>query len=298
MGYRERILSYAPPWFQGPNLTTLLQAIGSEWDARAEQVLRGRMQAIPYAGGDGSAQRVGAARLADGRLIECEPFVLPVHATDRGIPLYPTEGLLSQRIRLSQWRQLHQQRGTHRGELLHVRPYFADTVARGFTYPVMRIVHQSGSGHAVWHTMSSAGVYSVYRPASPNFNYDGRTSLWSRWWAFVEMQGTGFTPPYTYGDGDTYGDGILYGEGGTLPFTAARQADVVSMFADWKSAHSWLGGVVLVWGGSIDITAAPVQDATGWWSLPNGKWGNVVDPVTHIGTRPPSFEWILDTPAP
>lgn len=300
MGYRERILSYAPAWFQGPNMTTLLQAIGSEADARAEQVLRGRMAGIPYAGGDSSAQRVGASRLADGRLIECDPGVIPIHASDRGIRVYPTEPVLSQRVRVASWWWLHKRRGTHWGEIENVRPFFAGQVARGFAYPTIRICFQDNAATpcSSWYSVLPDGTRSLKKISPSNFDFDGRPTRRSRWWAFLEMQGTGFTSPYTYGDGDTYGDGIRYGEGSITPFTADMQADVVDAFDSWRAAASWLAGVVLVWNGTIDVTAAPVQDASGWWSLPNGKWGDVVDPATHLLTRPPYFEWIYDNPAP
>lgn len=280
MSYARDILSYAPSYMRGANMRILLGGIGEQLDANAETILGGRLQANPYAGG---------AKLADGRLIQCDAFVLPIHAEQRGLRLYSTEGELSQRIRLSQYLELHSQRGTHRGELNHVRPYFASLAA----FPTMWIVHQTGSGISIWHKMDPDGVYSVIRPATPNFNFDGQTTKRSRWWAFLEMEGTGVEAPNTYGDGHTYGDGSIYGVG----LSSRAQADVIAMFQDWKGAHSWLAGVILVWAGAIDPTAAPVQNASGWWSLPNGKWGNIVDPSTGLGTRPPGFQWIYDHPA-
>jgi len=53
-------------------------------------------------------------------------------------------------------------------------------------------------------------------------------------------------------------------------------------------------------GGAPFPTAAgtPTQDASGWWSLPNGAntWAGYVDPATGLGTRPPNFQWIYDNP--
>lgn len=283
---------YAPDWFRARYLSTFFESLGALLDTQAQRVLDGRLAAIPYAGPD-----PGAPRLASGQRIECQPDALPYHSADRLIPLYPTEPVLSQRVRLSRWRQLHAQRGTHRGEMNHVQPYFLPAV----TLPVLRIVHQAAPGApAIWHQLDGSGIYSLYSNGSGNFDYDGR-SLWSRWTAFVEMQGNAtYTPPHTYDDGHRYDDGSIYDQGTPVPLTAAAQADIATMFADWKGAHSWLGAVVLNWGTPVDPTATPTQDATGWWSLPNGAntWAATVDPTTGLGTRPPYMLWIYDNPVP
>lgn len=289
-----------PSYMRGPYLQTLAGAVGLELDNRSEQVLRARLAAIPYAGGP-TPSREGAARLADGRLIECEEFVLPLHSEQRGIKLYATEPTLSKRIRLANWWQLHQQRGTHWGEIAHVRPYFSTAAA----YPTISIVFQDNAGTpaAWWYQVDPSGNRTLRRTSPSNFDFDGNNTKRTRWWAFLNMSGTGYSPPQTYDSGGTYDvSGWQYDQG---TFTAAMQADVASMFSDWQSAHSWLAGVIAVWpqvGGAAFPTAAttPTQDAAGWWSLPNGAntWGSLVDPTTGLTTRPPNFLWILDNPAP
>ncbi len=290
--FREQWPDLLPPYMQGPNLRTLWGAFGAHADGCAATVMFSRLQALPFAGG-ANATREGAARLANGQFMECEPFVLPIHAEQRGIRLYDTEVTLSRRIRLASYLLLHAQRGTHRGEMLHVRPYFSTAAA----YPGIDIVHQTGSGVAVWHRMSAAGVYSVYRPTTPNFNYDDRPDKRSRFWVFFRMYGTGIAPPNVYGDGHTYGDGETFGENG---LTTSQHRDLAAMIADWKGAHSWLAGVALVWDNtSVDPTGTPTQDGDGWWSLPNGAgtWRSTVDPMTGLNTRPPNVQWIYDNDA-
>jgi len=283
----------ADPHMQGPRVKTLLGAIGAQLDATAEQIMQARLQAVAFAGGPNAA-RTGAARLSDGRLIECDPIMLPLHGQQRGIRVYPTEPVLSRRVRISRWWQLHQRRGTHRGEMEHAQPYFLSLAT---TLPTIRIVHQPGDGaSAYWHTLDPNGVYSLTRVAPSNFNYDGQTSKWARWFVFLDMTGTGIAGPPLYNaiGGHRYGDGTLYGVGG-LP--AGAFADIVSMFRDWKSARSWLAAVVLVWPpATLDPNGTPTQDADGRWSLPNGKWGRLVDPATGKGTRPIGYQWIYDNP--
>lgn len=290
--FRHDVPALAPPHLQGPNMDTMLGAIGTQLDANAEQVMWSRLQAIPFAGG-ANVTRELAARLADGRLLECEDFVLPILAEQRGIPLYDTESELSKRIRVSQWLELRRRKGTQLGELQHVRPYFSGAPFAG--YPVLEMVHQSGNGHAIWHRLDAAGVYSLHRAS--NFDYDGQTAKWSRVWAFVHMTGTGIAGPPLYGDGHLYGDGTLYGSVG---LSVEQHRDIVKLFQDWTAAHEWLAGVALVWtAGAVDRTSTPTQDGDGRWSLPNGAntWSVLADPATGKATRPTGVQWIFDNPA-
>lgn len=291
MGYREDLPTYAPPWMTGPYGRTLLESVGAELDNRAEQVMWARLQSNPFAGDAVTPTRSNAARLADGRLIECEEFVLPIHARQRGLPVYPTMPTLGTRVQLSQWWQRHARRGVHLGEMQYAQTYF---IGLSPALPQITIVHQDGAGaSATWHRLSPAGAYSIHRQTPSNFDYDGQTSKWARWWAFIEMAGTGFTGPNKYDDGHTYDDGAVYDAG---DFAYARQVDLAQMFQDWHSAGSYLAGVILVWSGTLDPTATPTQDPTGWWNLPNGAntWAALVDPTTGLGTRPPNMQWIFD----
>jgi hypothetical protein len=298
-----------PAYMRGPRMTTLLGAVGAQLDALQEQVLVGRLQANPYAGGP-TLDRSGAARLADGRLIECEEFVLPIHAQQRGIRLFPTESTLSKRIRVSSHLLLKQQRGTHLGEIRYTRPYFAPDSTAAFAplaYPHFAVAFQTNEAtpRSVWIEMDSAGN-CFHRVSSPsNFDIDGRPSLRTRYGVFVDMSATGYSAPWTYDSGHTYDSGGMYDVGDAPAFTGAQMADVAAMLADWKSAHSWLQWVIFWWpmtGGAPFPTwnATPTQDATGWWSLPNGAntWSGLVDPATGLGTRPPNMVWIFDNPAP
>jgi hypothetical protein len=271
------ILRRAPKFLRGPNLGRFLESYAATLDGSVQQLRTGLTFSNPAI---------------------CPREALPDISFDRSIKIYDTQPEEAQRDILSHWLQLHRGRGSHYGEIDHVRRYFITASA----YPTIRIVHQSGGGSpvATWHTVDPLGIYTVHVASPSNFNYDDRPSLWSRWWAFVEMAGTGYTAPITYGSGHTYGDGSLYGQGGTNPFTSAMKADIVSMFQDWKAAHSWLAGVILVWPPAVlDITATPTQDADGRWSLPNGAntWAGIVDPTTGKATRPYGYQWIYDNPA-
>lgn len=295
--------AYRPPWFQGPNVNIFYESVGALHDLIAQRVLDGRLAANPWAGpGVGIEEPVTAT----GQRIECQPDALPWISRDRGIPLYTTEGLLSQRQRLAAFRQLRAARSTHWGEMEHVRPYFSDAVALGYAYPRFTIVFQDGltpTPGALWYSMAPDGSRTITRTAPSNMDYDGLIKR-TRWWVFIDMTGTGYTPPALWGGGWTWGDGTLWGSAGTRPFTAQAGFDIAQMFVNWHAAHSWLNGVIVVWpgvGGAAfpSATTTPTQDASGWWSLPNGPntWASIVLPDGRA-SRPPNFQWLLDNPAP
>lgn len=292
---------YAPPWLlDGPNIGTFYEAQGSLLDSLSQRVLDGRLAAIPWAGpGIGVEEPLTST----GQRIEAQPDALPFHSLDRGIKIYASMGLLAQRQNIAKFRQLHAQRGTHWGEILHVRAYFADAVAAGYAYPRITIVFQDNEGTpvAIWYSIAPDGTRTLLRVSPSNFNYDGRNSDRTRWWAFLDMTGTGYTLPALWGS-FSWGDGTLWGQGGLRPFTAQAQQDIAAMFNDWHSAHSWLAGVVAVWpgvGGAAFPSAAgtPTQDASGWWSLPNGAgtWQDIVLPAPDgRASRPPNFQWVYE----
>jgi|SRR6185312_3254598 len=292
--FRLDVPALADSHMRGPNTQVLLGSVGAQFDATAEQVMQARLAANPFAGG-ANPTREGAARLADGRLIECEPIVLPVHAAMRGIRLYNTESPLSKRIRLSQHLWLKKMRGTPWGEIEHVRPYFSECPA----YPTIAIVFQDDDAPpgAMWYQVDPAGARTLKYIAPSNFNYDDQPMLCSRWWAFVDMTGTGYAAPNVYDSGGQYDtSGWIY----DAPSLQAQQ-DIASMFLDWSAAHSWLTGVALWWpmtGGAPfpSATGTPTQDATGWWPLPHGAgtWGSLVGPDGR-STRPPNLVWIYES---
>ncbi|HSM94037.1 MAG TPA: hypothetical protein VLT47_14225 [Anaeromyxobacteraceae bacterium] len=295
MGYFHDILTGRRPWrvpgttipiipprFLGENASKLLGAVGTVFDARAAQIRDGRAAAIPYAGWPGSPER---ACWADGTPIECEPNALPIHSTDRGIKLYATEPLLSQRIRLANWRQLHAQRGTAFGEIEHVRPYFADFAAAGGAYPTIRIVFQDNAGTpgATWHTIDPAGVRSVHTQRPSNWIWDAHPELRTRWWAIIHLP-----PGWTTYSATLWDSGALWDSGFLWDgIPAAVLADLWSMFYDWKGAHSWFGGLI--------VTALQPTD-----DLPEFPGTHPFDPASsnttnaNGSTNLPTFNWWTD----
>lgn len=285
--FQRNVIRWLPSYMRGTWSRTFWESVGAHLDEHAQRAFDGQRSAIPYAGG---------AETIDGIPLECNADALPWHARDRGITLYPTEPEVSKRVRLSQFRQLKKRKGSPFGVIENVRPYFLG-IGTGII-PRMRIVHQIGDGSACdWYTVNSDNTREVLRVTPTNFDFDGRAERWSRWAAFIYMNGTGIAGPPLYGDGHLYGDGTLYGVGG---LSAAAQADLANMITSWGAAHAVCIMVALVWGASaVDPSTTPTQDADGRWSLPNGAntWSVLADPSTGLATRPHDVQWIYDNPS-
>jgi hypothetical protein len=217
--------------------------------------------------------------------LRCHVSALPILSRDRTMPFYPGDSVASRRYRLTQWKQLARQWGTHPGELNNAQPYFLP--AR----PLMRIVHQDGLGaSATWHTLDQNGIYTRYKRTPSNWNWDATPSKWSRFWVIAYAPAEFLTLPH-YGDGSRYGDGTRYA-GARDSVTAS---DLVGMIRGRKAAHSRLSGYIIATDpASFDPTASSVDSGLGWTTLPVGNWGQPID-ANGTRTRLPSAVWIYDT---
>jgi hypothetical protein len=269
VGTFQQFIATVAPWFlRNKNVGRFLEAFALTLDSAGDSLAQGLHLSQP---------------------LRCDSSALPILAGDRTLDIYPTEPDSSKRYRLSQWWQLHRQFGTHQGELRNAQPLFLPD-----PLPIMRIVHQDGTGRrATWHTLAGDGTYSIYKKSSPsNWNWDGQTSEWSRYWVIIYTNGLTETAPDVYDAGNTWDDGTLW-DGDP---SADQIADLVAALgADSKSAHSKLWGVILTSDpASFSPTATATTDAEGWTSLPVGNWGYVIDNTTGQPTRPPYASFIYD----
>jgi hypothetical protein len=272
-GKFQRLVSFVAPWFlRQKNLGTFLEAVGLLHDGAADNMIQGMRLGYP---------------------LRCPANQLPTISYDRGIKLYPSEPEASQRQRLSMWWQLHKTRGSHQGEMRHVQPYFLPG-----TLPWIRIVHQAGDGSvATWHTLDPSGHYSATTASPSNWNWDGQTSKWSRWWAIVYLPAGYASVTTGTWDGSSAWDGTALWDG--LP--AAIFADLWQMFSDWKAARSWFGGLIVTalqptdsipghpGVHPFDPASTSTTNADGSTNLPTGSWGSPVylsGPSLGLPTRP------------
>jgi hypothetical protein len=257
-----RIIARGPKFLGGRNILTFLESSAAMLDGGLEALNQGVLLAHP---------------------LGCDASALPQISRDRRIKIYPTEPEISKRFRLSRWLQLRRQFDTHQGEMRNVQPMFLPAT------PVLRVVHQDGLGNrATWHTLDASGVYSVYKKTPSNWNWDGQTTQWSRFWVIVYTDQLGLDAAEDWDDGQDWDGGSLWG--GSLTF--AQITDIVDGIREAKGAASILWGLILASDpASFDPTASVVVDPTGWSTLPNGKWGYSVDPVTGQPTRLPTASY-------
>lgn len=263
IGRIQKAIAEVSPWFlQGKNRGTFLESVGLLFDNSIESFSQGLQLSQP---------------------LRCDPSSLPYMSGDRGIRVYPTEPIASQRYRLSQWYQLRRQFGTHVGEMRNLQPFFLPST------PIIRTVHQAGDGStSTWHTLDAAGTYTVHRAA--NWNFDGVAAKWSRFWVIVYVDQLGLTQP-NWDGGELWDGGQVWD--GWYDTTAID--DMVAAINDAKSAHSVLWGVILAPDpATFDPTASVVVDPDGWSNLPAGNWGYITDPVTGQYTRQIGASWVYD----
>lgn len=243
----------------------------------------------------------GGAVIAFRGLHESDADALEYHARDRGIRLYSSEPLLSKRYRLSRWRQLRKDRGSHFGELENLQPFWLSTATS--TLPWMRIVFQNNEGtpKSYWYTLSPTGVRAIHCASPSNWAFDAQPNKRARFWLIVHLP-PGSAAAY-YDDGSLYDAGRIY-DG----VTSLLVQDIVDAVLEAKAAHSRLSGVIVtplqptdsIPGHTsrlvFDPTDTALTDAAGWTSLPVDNWGTIIDPVTHLATRPPWASFVYEDP--
>jgi hypothetical protein len=213
--------------------------------------------------------------------LRCDASALPDLAECRGIRRYPSESEKSHRQRLSRWWQLHRSRGTHRGELENLQPYF------GADRPLIRIVHQSGDGAiATWHTINASGTYERTNTEPSNWNYDGRAEAWSRFWLIIYIPSAWIVSVSYNGTG-------RYGTSQYAELLTQQARDASDLVKDWKAGHSRLAATIVCPVGYMNPTDMAINTPSGWTTMPNGNWGA---PLTVNGhpTRPPWATWIYE----
>jgi Phage tail protein (Tail_P2_I) len=247
---------------RGPNGSAFSQASGVVLDFYQERLLQGIRARQP---------------------LLCDTSALPYIAADFQVTLYATEPLESQRFRLSQWKPLHRHKGSIRGAMMNLQPFWLPGAL-----PWIHCVHQDPGGMCSFHAMSPGGTYSVVRPPGTGWWTWGQTPPWTRtdpqlkwsrlFWIVRLPPGTsnGFlwnaaSPPWN-------------GTGSWDGFSAQAIADTVAALGEFKAAHSRIATVAFTtlqptdsipgYSGRYSFNPGDtyIQDASGWTSLPIGNW--------------------------
>ena len=267
IGSAQRLISDLSAWFlRRRNIGGFLEACALTYDGVIERLYQG---------------------LAFTRPLDCDSSALPYLSRDRGIRIYDSEPVDSKRYRLSIWRQLRRQFGTHIGVMNNIAPFFLPYTPR------IRVVHQDGNGgRATWYTREADGTISVYKAEPSNWAWDAHPEWWSRFWVIIYVDDIGLPPQPEWDEGQLW-DGGSYWDG------LINEAGIADLVAGIQEAQS--DCVEVLWGvifatdpASFDPTATAVVDADGWSTLPNGKWDYVIDNATGLPTRLPTATYAYD----
>lgn len=267
IGIIQKLVGTIPPWWlRSKHTGALLESFGLLQDNAIESL------------GDG-------LRLS--QPLRCDSSALQHLARDRTIRIYGTEPVDSKRQRLSQWWQLHRGFGSLFGQLDNIAPFFLP--AR----PLMRAVHQDGAGgSATWWTRNPDGSREMHRQSPSNWDFDGETAQWSRYWIIIYRDADMTYPtPGTWDGGSAWNDGTLW-DGGP---NETQIADIVNGLKDAKSAHSQLHGVIMCNDpAELDPTGTSAVLGDGSTTYPVGNWSAYIDHTTGLPSRPPFLSWLYD----
>lgn len=264
MTIQKTIADLSPSFFRGPVAGRVFESIAAVADMMIETQVLGLQQGDP---------------------LRCDSSALPFLGRDRGIRRYPTESEDSYRRRLAGWRETKKHWGSLIGQMRQLQLWFSPQA------PMIRAVHMpSVPSLAVWHTLDSAGNYTVHRQFPSNWDwdsvkYDPGLGGWSRYWVIVytnELDPSSLIDSIYWDGGGTYNSHAVW-DG---LFTAAQIADMVSVLKDWKAAHSQLAGLIFAHDGASFNPTAPIANlGDGTTTHPNGKWYLPTDPNTGLPTR-------------
>jgi hypothetical protein len=214
----------------------------------------------------------GAAELAiKARFPELAPEdALNVIGRDRGIVRGPLESAASYRARLLLWLASWRGAGVGRAMLDQIAGYLTPSAVR------LRIWTQTG----VVYTREADGTFTVDRVAAGLWNWDGQTSLWSRFWVIIySINGVPWSRSPTWGSPDLP-------PWGTFPQVSRGSSALVSdvqsirgIVNEWKPAASRCERIMV----SFDPSAFAPTDASP--PLPDGTWGQYWDIASLSANR-------------
>ena len=245
-GFRDRIKTLCPTWLQDGVGERLMYSAGLGVDLVAEKSLQAIRARMPGKG---------------------DPSALPILGADRRIRRGFAETDESYAGRLSGAFDSWQIAGTARGKMEQLAGYLSPE----------QVVFRQVSNSSAWDTLAIDGSYSHTLASPANWDWDGDSTSWWRFWVIL------YPPASLWVTEGTWGDGQLWGDGGTWGTTATTEqiASLKAIVADWRAAHAvplWL--VIAFDPASFDPAGAPGAP------LPDGTWGTWGTDVA--GVRVPS----------
>lgn len=231
--FRDTILRSCPRWLRRHWGSRLLYAIGTHFDALIDLTAAGVRARYPgYSPPDGVA--------AIGR--------------DRQIRRGFDEPLESYIARLLGWIPARKTRGNPYTLMRQLHGYFTGHSVR------IRTVNNAGA----WHTIHHDGTLE-FHPPNGNWDWDGETDPWSRFWVILYVPTSLWGPDGVWGSPGVWGDGGVWG----LSATHEQARTVAAIINEWKPPHSVCAGVIVCW----DMFAFDPTDPAMSAGFPTAEWG-------------------------
>jgi hypothetical protein len=202
---------------------------------------------------------------------------LPHIGRDRVIRRGPLEPSLSYRTRLLLWLEAWKGAGVGRALLDQIAGYLTPQKTR------IRIWTQTG----LIYTREASGVFSMTRVAAGVWDWDGLTSLWSRFWLIIDsIDGVPWSRDGTWNDGERWGDTSKGTWGSTATFDEVQS--IRAIVDDWKPAASVCEHIIV----SFDVDAFNLAffssfPTDGTW----GHWGKYVGGVKRAARDSRAIYW-------
>jgi hypothetical protein len=194
---------------------------------------------------------------------------LPFIGRDRGIVRGPQEPSESYRARQLLWIQAWEDAGVGRAMLDQIAGYLTPMAVR------LRIWTQVG----IVYTRELDGELTIDRVAGDLWNWDGQSSLWSRFWVVIySLDGSPWTRMPRYGaSSGTWGSrpGLTWGSSATV----SEARSIRGIIDEFKPALSKCQNVII----SFDADAFAPTDAAP--PLPAGTWGEYWDTSSLSANR-------------
>lgn len=232
----------APSWLTSGEGEAVGYTLDLLKDAQMERLYKGHLARFPQQGPDGTPGPADA---------------LAALGRDRGVVRGIDETDTSYAYRLTQWLVDARTRGTAFTLMKQLAAYCDWDGSKGCSF---RVVDNRGN----WFSRSALGVETSSLNTG-NWNWDGDTASWSRFWVVI-YPGTRWIDT-----GDDWGDVIEWGDGattwGSTGITEAQTRTLQAIVADWKPAGTRCHTIILALNSATFSPSAPEPDGTwGYWS--------------------------------
>ncbi len=220
-------------------------------DALMQRVYLGHLARFPQNGPNGET---------------APPDALDALGRDRGVTKGIDETDASYAYRLTQWLVDARTRGTAFTLMKQLAAYCDWDGSKGVSF---RVVDNSGN----WFSRSATGV-ETRSLNTGNWNWDGDTASWARFWVII-YPGTRWVD-----SGETWGDAGEWGDGsttwGALTITDEQARTLQALVADWSPLHALCHTIILATDPASFDPAAPEPD--GSWTY----WGNRLTTARYL----------------